>query len=214
MARRRAGFVTRSQPSSGASTLRDSLQAKEPRSRLCCPPHRRPLPENSHAPGWRNTPAARRFRSRPRGARGGLWDSVCCLERAAPEAEARSTVAAGATQQKSRRARGRSLLVDQTGTLGRSGDVGSLDDLRWRAGRRCASRRSSRSRTRAGWVTSSGMPPGLGLGDVGGRGSPPSPPSFASESAGGGEENKWLSSAGTNSAAANRISVNNRGRGS
>jgi hypothetical protein len=37
---------------------------------------------------------------------------------------------------------------------------------------------------------------------------------LASESEGGGEENKRLSSAGTNSAAANRINVNNSGRGS
>jgi hypothetical protein len=37
---------------------------------------------------------------------------------------------------------------------------------------------------------------------------------LASESAGGGEEKKRLSSAGTNSAAANRINVSNSGSGS
>ena len=93
--------------------------------------------------------------------------------------------------------------------------AGSRADLRCRAGSRCARRRSSRSRTGAGFASFSGTPPGGGFGMVGGRREPPPPPSsLESESDDSGEETKRAISAGTNSAAANRIRIYSSATGS
>jgi hypothetical protein len=81
--------------------------------------------------------------------------------------------------------------------------AGSRARLRGAAGSRFGRRRSSRSRTRAGFESSSGRPPGGGLGGVGGRRGGPPPPSFESGSERPGDETKRPISAATSRAAAN-----------
>jgi len=91
---------------------------------------------------------------------------------------------------------------------------GSSAGRRWRAGRRSARRRWSRSLMRACSATSSGRPPGGGSGRFGGRSGPPRPSSPASGWEGPGEEKKRSRTAGTSSASAKTRRVNSSGSGS